>query len=204
MKFNTPLAQKAFEQALNKRVMSAAKTPFSPRKGSGSRDADKFVIRANAGLNAQIRHIGQHQGRSQNSEVVAAILESLNGLGRIQATRNALIKYIGDELAQQVLSQVEVFQYDHSLPSKPFVVRFPDELRDTIKQNVRDAAKMGGVGRSMNTHLIIVLTWWVNTQRQIYALQNAAAELESARVESLDGLQAVAELRLAGAWDMAS
>lgn len=97
-----------------------------------------------------------------------------------------------------------MYQYDHSLPSKPFVVRFPDELRDTIKQNVRDAAKMSGVGRSMNTHLVFVLTWWVNTQRQIYALQNAAAEVESVRVEALDELQVVADLRVAGVWDMAS
>jgi len=79
------IALAALERARNQRMGKL------PRKVINSRTADKFVIRGYVEIFDALNQIGKHHGRSQNSEVVAAILESLQGYRRSSLLIDALV-----------------------------------------------------------------------------------------------------------------
>ncbi len=163
--------------ALNRAVAAARKSP-TPRPKYNSRTADKFVIRGYAELFAELDAIGKHQGRSMNSEAVAAILEALAGQRRNAALTGILKAHIGAEVASRVLAEVPDFDLTKCSTPRNFVLRLPPSVRDTIREGVTNAvAVKGGSGGSMNSWVLDALVEWVNSQRQQYALLMASIAL---------------------------
>ena len=175
-----PIAQRAYERALQ-----AARTPPRTQQITNSRTADKFVIRGFDELFSELSGIGKHQGRSANSETVAAILEALSGYQRSDCLTRILKANIGEDLAQQVLAEVPNFDLKVCKVRRKFVIRFPDTVRDTVRKGLDDlASTVGGPQQSMNTWLLNALVAWVKIQRQQYALLNAALALDTDRLGS--------------------
>lgn len=77
-----------------------------PRPRFSSRTADKFVIRGYVELFEELKGIGLHQGRSMNSEAVAAILDSLEGNLRSTARVRVLQAHLGRRLSAEVMAEV--------------------------------------------------------------------------------------------------
>ncbi|MGF6281817.1 putative HicB family RNase H-like nuclease [Pseudomonas frederiksbergensis] len=185
-----PIALRAYERAYN-----ASRVPPTPRKKTDSRTADKFVVRGYNELFEEMAGIGLHQGRSINSEVVAAILEALSGFERSSAMQRILTASLGDSLSARVLASVPNFDLDVCTEPRDFVVRFPESVRDSVRQDVKRIIDMpqnqktlttqfagpDGVKRkerSMNTWVLKALVAWIKIQRQQFALLSAAIELE--------------------------
>lgn len=166
--------------ALNK-ALSAARIGPRPRPKYDSRTADKFVIRGFAELFEELAAIGLHQGRSRNSETVAAILEALGGNRRLLTVLNALKANLGHQLAEKVLAEVPDFQLTECRASDTFVIRLPPTVRDTIRNGVRNAvAPSGASAASMNQWVLNALEQWINMQRQHYALVTATIAMDHA------------------------
>ncbi len=186
----SPIALRAFERAFH-----ASRVPPKPRKKTNSRTADKFVIRGYVELFEEMAAIGVHQGRSTNSEVVAAILEALSGFERSSTLQRVLIANLGETLSARVLADVPNFDLGVCTEPHDFVVRFPDSVRDSVREDVTRMSDIfqnqqsestqitvhTGVKRnerSMNTWLLKALVAWIKIQRQQFALLSAAIELE--------------------------
>lgn len=166
--------------ALN-RALSAARTGPAPRPKYSSRTADKFVIRGFAELFEELGGIGLHQGRSKNSEMVAAILEALGGNRRMITVLKALRANLGSELADKVLAEVPDFLLEECKITDQFVIRFPPSVRDTIRDGVSSAiSAKGATVTSMNRWVLNALEQWINLQRQQYALLTATIAMDQA------------------------
>jgi len=170
-----PIALRALENALR-----AARSGPKPRKKTDSRTADKFVIRGYAELFAEMSGIGLHHGRSANSEMVAAVLEALSGHERANATLRILKAHLGGEISERVLAEVPDFDLKKCKKPGKFIVRFPSQIREKVRDGVKRAASSGAGDRlsSMNKWFLEALVAWVNIQRQQYALLSAAIALE--------------------------
>ncbi|MBP3061943.1 Arc family DNA-binding protein [Pseudomonas chengduensis] len=161
------------------RALSAARTGPAPRPRYSSRTADKFVIRGYSELFEELGGIGQHQGRSKNSEMVAAILEALSGNMRMKSVIMALRAYLGHDLADKVLAEVPDFILAECKVTDQFVIRLPPSVRDTIREGVSSAISAKGASvRTMNQWVLNALEQWVNLQRQQYALTTAAIAID--------------------------
>lgn len=172
---SNPIAQQAYAKALR----ASRKAP-TPRKKTLSTTADKFVIRGFVELFHEMAAIGIYQGRSANSETVAAILEAIDGYTRSDGLTKILKRNLGDELAENVLDEVPTFDLSLCETRKKFVVRFPDEIRDRVRDDLKALAKkkVGSRQLSMNTWLLNALVRWIKIQRQQYALLSACIAFE--------------------------
>lgn len=160
--------------ALNRAVSAARKSP-TPRPQYNSRTAEKFVIRGYAELFDELDAIGRHQGRSMNSEAVAAILEALSGQRRNTALTEILKGHLGEEVTSKVLVEVPDFDLEKCKNPRNFVLRLPPSVRDTIRDGVANVVAIEGSGaRSMNSWVLNALVEWVNSQRQQYSLLMAS------------------------------
>lgn len=172
---NNRIALAALERARNQRLAKL------PRNVINSRTADKFVIRGYLELFEALSQIGQHHGRSQNSEVVAAILESLQGYRRSSMVIDALVIKIGDKANDEIQNSYQ--KLDPALLKTPhkFVVRLPPNIRDTIREDIALAIEAEQhKSLSMNQWLVNALVEWVNVQRRMNALIECALDMDSA------------------------
>lgn len=184
------IALRAFERAYK-----ASRVPPKPRVKTDSRTADKFVVRGYVELFEEMAGIGRHQGRSVNSEVVAAILEAQSGFERSSTMQRVLIASLGESLSSRVLASVPNFDLGICTVRRDFVVRFPDSVRDSVREDVKriidmpqnqkalttqitGPADVKRSERSMNTWVLKALVAWIKIQRQQFALLSAAIELE--------------------------
>lgn len=161
------------QEYLNRAKRAASVGPVV-RPKTDSRTADKFVARAQPDLWKELVIIGQYQGRSLNSECVAAILDALNGHTRSYALLSILMEKLGDH-AQEILDGIAVFElnYKHR-ECKKFVIRFPESVRETVRKGVSQSSTYS----SMNSWFSEALAKWVNIQRQQYALLSAAMAMD--------------------------
>lgn len=180
---SNPIAQQAYAKALR-----ASRMAPTPRKKTISTTADKFVIRGYVELFHELAAIGLYQGRSANSETVAAILEAIDGYTRSDGLTKILERSLGEELAQHVLAEVPAFDLSLCETRKDFVVRFPDEIRDRVRDDVKELStkKDGARQISMNTWLLNALVRWIKIQRQQYALLSACIALEQSLLSNAD------------------
>lgn len=174
------------------RLANAAKQAPTPRPKYDSRSADKFVVRGSVELFKELAAIGAHQGRSMNSEAVAGILYALTGHVRSEGMLRVLKSYLGEEVANRVLSQIPDFDVAKCKSPAKSVFRFPPTVRDTIRDGVAKA--LGGTGKgtdfespSMNSWMLEALVFWVNMQRKHYGLLSAALVLDQTLIESDQG-----------------
>ena len=174
----SPLARAALSRAVN-----AGRVAPVQRPKYDSRSADKYVIRGHEELFVELRAIGAHQGRSMNSEVVAAFLDALAGNRRSLAMLAILKGHLGENVASRVLSAVRDFDLTSCVTKKKFVVRCPPDVRDTIRDGVASATAAGADNKtpswpSMNSWMLDALVNWVNIQRQHYSLLSAAIAMD--------------------------
>ncbi|MPQ69361.1 Arc family DNA-binding protein [Pseudomonas sp. MWU12-2323] len=162
------------------RAQQAARIGPPPRARTDSRTADKFVIRGYAELFTELNGIGLHQGRSSNSEMVAAILDALSGHQRSNALLHILKSHIGESIAERVLTELPDFDLGACKTPQKFVIRFPMQVRDAIRDGVATAiASEQSTGPySMNGWVLNALVGWVKFQRQQYALLSAAMAMD--------------------------
>lgn len=162
-------------QALAKARLAGRHTP-APRPKTNSRTADKFVIRGYEELFNEVAGMASHEGRSINSEVVAAIFDALSGQVRSRAMLHVLKSYLGPELARSALDSIPVFHLENCKVPKKFVVRLPDTIRASLKDSVMDRIREEGLqgGISMNTWTVQAIAAWVQIRRKQYALLSAA------------------------------
>lgn len=175
-----PIALRALEKALH-----AARRGPEPRKKVSSRVADKFVIRGFKELFSELAAIGQHHGRSANSEMVAAVLEELAGHERASALIRILHANLGLEVGQMVLETVPTFQLEACIEKDRFVIRLPPQVRERVRDGVRQALQSndGMPRKSMNDWVLQALVTWVRYQRQQFALLSAAISLEQSHTQ---------------------
>jgi hypothetical protein len=166
-----PIALRALEDALK-----AARSGPAPRQKVDSRIADKFVVRGFAELFAELSGIGLHHGRSGNSEMVAGVLEGITGFVRKKHELKVLKRDLGEDMAQRVLAEVPTFDLEACKTPDKFVIRFPPQIRDTVRDDVQRIVdnKVSGGPHSMNQWHLNVLVEWVILQRQHYALLSAS------------------------------
>lgn len=177
-KLNNPIALAA---------LSAAMRSNPPRPECNSRTAEKFVVRASNEVMAAMAALGKHQGRSANSEITCAVLESLAGRQRAITKRKVLSAYLGPEASQKVLQQQEPFDRASTRGEAKKVIRLPDGVRLDIWHAVERSIAEGGHLRSMNTWLVDAMFWWINNQRETYALLGACVEMEFASSDEAQG-----------------
>lgn len=166
-------------ETLNRHLGVIKHGPALPKK-TNSRTADKFVIRGNERLFAELTGLALLQGRSRNSEIAAAIMEGLGAFERSTTINNAIMKSLGPQISQKLLDEVPDFDGGWVENDCKKVVRFPDEVRDRVRDGVNQACREGGVGLTMNSWCFKVLVRWVNIQRQQYALLSAEIALNKA------------------------
>lgn len=155
--------------ALQRVIKAAGKGP-APRPKYSSRTADKYVLRGFDELFNELEAIGRHQGRSMNSEVVAAILEALDGYKMSTGMLEILKSHLGRKVAGDVLEQVPGFDLDLCKKPRKFVIRFPTSVRDKIRDGVQTVLNEHGGKLSMNTWILNAVAEWIRFQRQQYAL----------------------------------
>lgn len=166
--------------ALN-RAITAARTGPVPRQRYDSRTADKFVIRGFEELFSELDGIGKHQGRSMNSEAVAAILEALAGQRRNTGMLNILKAHLGPELSAKVLAEVPNFDLAKCNKPREFVLRLPPSVRNTIRDGVgKVVSEKGSRTKTMNTWVLEALVDWIQSQRLQYALLMASIAMDQA------------------------
>lgn len=168
------IAKEAYDRAL-KRGKVAAKAKPVIRPIMNSRIADKFVCRGFPELWEEMKAIGKHQGRSLNSECVAAVLDKLSGHTRSMALLAITTRQLGERASREIIADIEVLEAKPILRNgKKFVIRFPDDIRDTVRDGVKE---MFGV--SANTWYVQCFVDWVNIQRRQYALLSAAMAMDA-------------------------
>lgn len=167
---SNPIAAAALERAL----VSAARTTPPSRPRTDSRTADKFVIRGSVELFAELESIGHHHFRSKNAEVVAGIMDSLTDHKRSLSLLLILKTHVGEPIASMVLSEVKDFDPYACVSHKKFVARFPVMVRDAIRDAGRAGMTDSDKPSTMNQWVLHALVRWINIQRQTYALLSAA------------------------------
>lgn len=167
---SNPLAIAALNRALKKVRSGPVRRPKFD-----SRTADKFVIRGFVELFDELKGIGLHQGRSMNSEAIAAILDAMDGQVRSLMLVKVLKERLGDPVCEQVLAQIPDFELEGCTTPALFVVRLPPNVREIIRNGVAQASSSHG---SMKEWVLEALVKWVNVQRQQYALMTATIAME--------------------------
>jgi hypothetical protein len=180
---NNPIAQKA---------LANARTQQQPRPKYSSRTADKYVIRSSSALFDAVTSLGKVHGRSANSEVVAAVMESLAGRQRSIAMRNILVARLGQPLADQVLANVE--RIGSEAIKQPryadnIVIRLPDGVRLAIAEAVARSKRETGRFPTMLSYVSAAIVFWVNIQRECDALLSASMAMDES-LSLLSGLDA--------------
>ncbi|MCT8164028.1 Arc family DNA-binding protein [Pseudomonas sp. HD6421] len=181
------------KNALAQKLLNNARAQRQPRPKYDSRTADKYVIRTSRSLLDAVADLGKVHGRSGNSEMVAAIMESLAGRQRTTAMRNILIARLGQPLASQVLACVD------RRPAEPVkqpryadssVLRLPDGVRMSIIEVVARSKKETGRFPSMVAYVNAAIVFWINIQRECDALLNACMMMDESltQLSGLDGL----------------
>lgn len=178
MNLSNPIALRAYEKALTK-----VRAGPRPRPKYSSRTADKFVIRGYVELFEELKGIGLHQGRSMNSEAVAAILDGLEGNLRSNARVRVLQAHLGKRLSAEVMAEVGDFDLSVCIKPQKFVVRLPPSVRDIIRDGVKKATSGEGGSISMRDWILEALVNWVNAQRQEFALMTMVIEIDSTLLE---------------------
>lgn len=126
----------------------------------------------------ELKGIGLHQGRSMNSEAVAAILDSLEGNIRSTARVRVLQAQLGKKLSAEVMAEVGDFDLSVCVTPKKFVVRLPPSVRDIIRDGVNKATTGDGGVVFMRDWVLEALVKWVNNQRQEFALLTTIIEVD--------------------------
>ncbi|WP_250131763.1 hypothetical protein [Stutzerimonas stutzeri] len=114
-----------------------------------------------------------------NSEVVAAVMEAIDGYTRANALITILKANLGTEVSEQVLAGVKQIDIDNGSAGVKFVVRLPEKVRDKVRTELVFTlpGNVSDKGASMNTWFLAALSTWVNLQRQQHALLSASIEL---------------------------
>jgi hypothetical protein len=164
-----PKNPKALEALNNARGMK-------PRPQFDSRTADKFVIRASSSLLDAVLVLGRIRGRSQNAEVVEALIASLAGRQRAIATRNIYAERLGTTMAALALASVERVDVIDSRGKSKRCIRLPDGIRSAVSDAVERSKKDTEHFSSMNTYVTDALVFWINNQRECDALLSACID----------------------------
>lgn len=159
-------------------ALDAARKTRPARPRFVSRTADKFVIRASGQLIQAMAELGKHQGRSANSEVTFALTESLAGRVRARTERRCYEATLGPDLAGEVLMQVVKFDKSEMSGKSRSIIRLPDGIRMAIADSVDRKNATEARFQSMNSWVLDALVWWINHQRESYALLNACIALD--------------------------
>lgn len=155
-------------------AIEAAKwLPHGPER-ENSREADKFVIRAYVEMFEELGRLAGLQLRSRNSEVVMAIIDSIEGRIGSRNALDTLCHYLGEELSTQVLAVVPEFKLSDCSEEDRFVVRYPLEVRDAMFQAAEEEGAESGIAWLVGT-----LLYWINAQRKKYALYTALSVINS-------------------------
>lgn len=123
--------------------------------------------------------LGKSQGRSANSEVILAVVESLAGRVRARASRKIYETYLGPELATAVINQVIVFDKSGIRGTSKSLIRLPDGIRVSIAECIDRKTSIEPRLQSMNSWVLDALVWWINYQRETHALLDACIAMDS-------------------------
>lgn len=173
----SPIALRAYKNALR-----ASQAAPKPRLKADSRTADKFVVRGFRELFNEIKSIGLHQGRSSNSEMVAAVLGALSGFEREKEIILTLKERLGESLAGEIIKKVPSFDIKLCSDDDRFTIRFPPEVRETVRNGVLGDENEAATG-TMNAWFLNTLVAWVDIQSQQYALVSASMSLRKAHAD---------------------
>ncbi|WP_323601074.1 Arc family DNA-binding protein [Pseudomonas putida] len=181
------------KNSLAQKALNNARAQRQPRPKYDSRTADKYVIRTSRSLIDAVSDLGKVHGRSGNSEIVAAIMESLAGRQRTVAMRNILIARLGQPLAGQVLANVERRAAEPVVQTRDadkVVLRLPDGVRMSIIEVVARSKKETGRFPSMLAYVNAAIVFWINIQRECDALLSACMTMDESltQLSGLDGL----------------
>ncbi|WP_137188162.1 Arc family DNA-binding protein [Pseudomonas asiatica] len=181
------------KNSLAQKALNNARAQRQPRPKYDSRTADKYVIRTSRSLIDAVSDLGKVHGRSGNSEMVAAIMESLAGRQRTVAMRNILIARLGQPLAGQVLANVERRAAEPVVQTRyadKVVLRLPDGVRMSIIEVVARSKKETGRFPSMLAYVNAAIVFWINIQRECDALLSACMTMDESltQLSGLDGL----------------
>lgn len=170
------------------RALAAARASMPQRPIYRSRTADKFVIRASTELLKAMTELGKVQGRSANSEIICAVLESLEGRRKANVTRKVYVAYLGEEMVAHLMGDVAFFNEDHIRGEAKSVIRLPDGIRGAVAREVDRQRSEGGELRSMQLWVLDALVWWINTQRANYAMLGACVSMDAEESAESEGL----------------
>ncbi|MCF5371241.1 DNA-binding protein [Pseudomonas syringae] len=181
-----PIARAALKEAqFAVNILNRKSRPTPTRERGHSSTADKFVVRGYVELMAELTGISDHEGRSTNGEVVAAILDALGGHQRSFYTLHVLKSHLGHEKADRILSEVPDFDLSLCRLKKKTPIRLPNQVRDKIRDGVQRAAEINKreTPETMNKFVLDAMVAWVVYQRQHYALLTAVIEMDQLLIE---------------------
>jgi|SRR3990167_394943 len=167
-------------------ALTAARHKPVPRPRNVSRTSDKFIVRASADLLNAMTELARLQGRSANSEFISALTESLGGRKTATAARNIYAKYLGEDLAGEVLLTVERFDAVMCMGEEASCIRLPEGVRSAVADLVDHK---GGRGfTTMQAWITDALVRWINVQRESDALLRACIARDATLgVASIEG-----------------
>ncbi|MCU9527495.1 Arc family DNA-binding protein [Pseudomonas mosselii] len=181
------------KNSLAQKALNNARAQRQPRPKYNSKTADKYVIRTSRSLIDAVSDLGKVHGRSGNSEMVAAIMESLAGRQHTVAMRNILIARLGQPLSGQVLANVERRAAEPVVQTRDadkVVLRLPEGVRMSIIEVVARSKKETGRFPSMLAYVNAAIVFWINIQRECDALLSACMTMDESltQLSGLDGL----------------
>lgn len=148
------------------------------RPASSSSTADKFVVCTSKEIIAAMATLGELHGRSKNSEITCAVIESLAGRRQATTALKVLSAYLGSDASTKAILQVQQFDKAPSRGEMKTVIRLPDGIRFRVAEAVAQSVAAGGPIRSMNSWFIDAIIWWINNQNETYALFSACVDLD--------------------------
>lgn len=157
-------------------ALNNARGILKPRPEFNSRTADKFVIRTSRVLLDAVLVLGRLRGRSQNAEMVEALITSLAGRQRAIATRNIYVEKLGPTMAAVVLATVERVDVDERKGKEKANIRLPDGVRSAVADVVDRSKKDTERFSTMNAFITDALVFWINNQRECNALLSACID----------------------------
>ena len=168
-KITNPIALTALKVAMKNNLA---------RPASSSKTADKFVVYTSKEIIAAMATLGELHGRSKNSEITCAVIESLAGRRQATTALRLLSAYVGPEASKKAILQVQRFDKDPSCGKMKTVIRLPDGIRFRVAEAVAQSVAAGGPIRLMNSWFIDAMIWWINNQNENYALFSACIDLD--------------------------
>jgi hypothetical protein len=140
--------------------MNAVMTNIDPRK----------IKTAYVEMFDELERLAGLQLRSRNSEVLMAIIDSIEGRVGSKNAVETLCYYLGEDLSTQVLAVVPEFKLSDCFEEDRFVIRYPLEVRDAMFEAAKSDGAESGIAWVVET-----LLYWINAQRKKYALYAAIA-----------------------------